>query len=133
MSSTAGGALLVMALTLACCGSSGSSAEGTEGTEGTGVRGRVLDETCFGPCAPGTTTRLYSGEASVSVKRLPGRHRVATAIVDEGRFRKRLDPGRYRLRARIADPCWESDPTKVRVRPGQFKRAKLLVRNDCVR
>jgi hypothetical protein len=127
MGRAAGATVLVVALALACCGSSAGRAEGS------GIRGRVLDETCLGPCAPGTTTRLYSGEASVSVRRLPGTHRVATATVDEGRFRERLDPGRYRLRARIADPCWESRPTKIRVRAGKFKRATLRVRNDCVR
>jgi len=102
-------------------------------SKGSGVKGRVVDATCYGPCVPGADPVPYSGEAEVVVRRRPRGRRVAALEVDESRYRKRLRPGRYRLEAEIDDPCWESRAKRVRVRRGEFRRVRLPVVNECIR
>jgi hypothetical protein len=108
-------------------------APATPTSKHSGVRGRVLDATCHGPCVPGADPVPYSGKAEVVVRRLPRGRRVAVLAVDQSRYRARLRPGRYRLRVAIDDRCWESEAKKVRVRRGQFERVGLRVVNECIR
>jgi hypothetical protein len=108
-------------------------APATTGSDASGVKGRVVDATCYGPCVPGADPVPYSGEAEVVVRRLPRGGRVAALQVEESRYRKRLRPGRYRLEVEIEGRCWEGEAKRVRVRRGEFKRARLRVVNECVR
>jgi hypothetical protein len=78
------------------------------------------------------TPQPYAGEARVVASRKRSGHRVAGVAVSDSRFRKRLDPGRYRLAVRIDDPCWESDPIEVTVRRDRFKRVRMIARNECI-
>jgi hypothetical protein len=103
---------------------------------GTGVRGRVIDVTCYGPCAVGSNPRPFEGEADVVVS-VPGiDEEVARTAVEKSRYRLALKPGVYKVRA-IAYPmqdslCWYGDPRRVRVDPGEVVRRRLTVENVCV-
>ena len=97
-----------------------------------GVRVRILDATCLGPCSPGTNPRPFEGTAEVVITRTRTDRRVASPLVTDGRLRKKLPPGRYSLVAQIEDPCWISQPNDVRVRPNRFARARLIVENGCI-
>lgn len=103
----------------------------------TGIRGRVIDETCYGPCSPGTNPRPFAGEADIIVRSLPDREIVARVPVVESRFRVGLAPGSYRVRV-IPYPdepqlnCWEGSRRRVRVDKGEVERIKLTVVNGCV-
>jgi hypothetical protein len=101
-----------------------------------GVKVRILDTTCYGPCVVDQTEfPLYDGEATVIVRKLATGPRVAAIAVYDGRARKRLAPGRYELEARIAEsrrPCWEGDTATVRVREARFARVRLRVANTCI-
>jgi hypothetical protein len=108
-------------------------APATTGSKGSGVKGRVIDATCYGPCIPGADPVPYSGEADVVIRRLPRGRRVAELQVDESRYRKRLRPGRYRLEADVEDRCWEGEAKRVRVRRGKFTRVRLPLVNECIR
>jgi hypothetical protein len=108
-------------------------APATTAAKGSGIKGRVVDATCYGPCVPGADPAPYSGEAEVVVRRLPRGRRVAELEVDESRYRKRLRPGRYRLEAEIEGRCWEGQAKRVRVRRGEFTRVRLPVVNECIR
>jgi hypothetical protein len=105
----------------------------TTASKGSGVKGRVVDVTCYGPCVPGADPVPYSGDAEVVVRRLPRGRRVAKLQVEESRYRKRLRPGRYRLEVEIDDRCWQSWAKSVRVRRGEFKWVRLRVVNECIR
>jgi hypothetical protein len=101
-----------------------------------GVRGRVIDVTCYGPCAVGTNPRPFEGEADVVVT-IPGTgEEVARTAVSKSRYRLAVNPGIYRIRA-IPYPmqdslCWYGDPRRVRVDPGEIERRRLKVENVCV-
>lgn len=118
-----------VAATIAAALSCGSPAAGSDAD---GVKGRVLDVTCYGPCTPETTDpRLYEGEATIVIRRLPQDRRVASEMLEDGRFRTQLRPGRYRLTVEIADPCWRGDSKKAEVVAG-FERVRLEVYNGCI-
>lgn len=98
---------------------------------GSWIEGRILDTTCVGPCSPQSGDwPPYVGPAEVTIRRL-SRGRVATVVAEDGRFHIRVGPGRYQVRARIDDPCWEGDAELVRVRH-QDVRVELLVYNRCI-
>jgi hypothetical protein len=126
MNRPASAAPIVAVLVVAACAGAAQAAEHS------GVKGRVFDVTCRGPCAPEIDPEPYAGEAGIAVRRRGGTYWVA-ATVEDGRFRAALRPARYRLVAQIDDPCWESQAAKVRVKPGKFKRKRLYVTNVCVR
>ena len=97
-----------------------------------GIEGRILDTTCRGPCSPGTVEpRPYRGPAEVVI-RTRDRGQAATVATEDGRFRKRLRPSRYRLHAVIDDPCWESDAVELKVHRDEFEQVRLLALNTCV-
>lgn len=120
------GAVAVAALALGAVAPLASDAKHS------GVKGRILDATCRGPCGSVADPRPYLGEATVAVRRRGGTYRDA-ADVHASRFRVPLRPGRYRIIARISDPCWESATVRAHVRRGKFKRRQVFVQNTCVR
>ncbi len=101
-----------------------------------GIKGRVIDLTCYGPCAVGSNPRPFEGEADVVVS-VPGTgQEVARTTVSKSRYRLAVKPGVYRVRA-IAYPmqdslCWYGEPRRVRVDPGELERRRLTVENVCV-
>lgn len=101
-----------------------------------GVRGRVIDVTCYGPCAVGSNPRPFEGEADVVVT-IPGTgEEVARTTVKKSRYRVAVMPGIYKIRA-IPYPmqdslCWFGDPRRVRVDQGGIERRRLKVEDICV-
>jgi hypothetical protein len=110
-----------------------AAAPATTASKGSGVKGRVVDATCYGPCVPGADPVPYSGKAEVVIRRLPRGGRVAELQVAESRYRKRLRPGRYLLEVEVEGRCWEGEAKRVRVHRGEFTRARLAVVNECIR
>jgi hypothetical protein len=105
-----------------------------EASADSGIRGRVLDATCYGPCTPSADPEPYRGEATITVRRLPERELVRTREPgDEGRFRARV-PARhaYRVRVKVGARCWQGDAERVWVHVGEFERVRLTVTNICV-
>jgi hypothetical protein len=119
--------LLVAALTLLLPAAAAGAAD-------SGVKVRVVDVSCLGPCSPtASPPRTYGGEATIVVKRSASGRRVASEEVDDGRVREGLRPGDYRVRVKIEDPCWSEDAKPVTVTPGDFVRVVLEVGNTCIR
>jgi hypothetical protein len=105
-------------------------------SEGTGIKGVVLDTTCYGPCrVPPPPPPRYTGDGLiVTVRSLPDRDLVAKLHPKDGRFRVETPPGTYRVRARIGrEPnCWQGEARRVEVRKGDFTRVRLHVYNACI-
>lgn len=100
-----------------------------------GVKVRIVDTSCYGPCVEGAEHPLFQGEATVTIRDLGIDRRVAKVTVDDGRFRKRLRPGRYLLKPAVVEPgrrCYEGETDEVRLRGGGFERARLEVFNTCI-
>ena len=98
-----------------------------------GIKGRVLDATCLGPCAPASQgPRPYGGEATIVVRSDENGDRVAADEVDHSRFRAGLAPGDYRVRVKIEDPCWVEQKREVTVPAGEFVRVTFTVANGCI-
>jgi hypothetical protein len=104
--------------------------------EATGIRGVVLDATCYGPCRyPPPPLSPYTGPGlTVVVRSLPDNQLVAKLHPVKGRFATKLAPGSYRLKARVGQEpsCWRGEARKVRVLSEQVTRVRLRVANACV-
>jgi hypothetical protein len=104
--------------------------------EATGIRGVVLDATCYGPCRyPPPQLPPYTGPGlMVMVRHLPDSHLVAKLHPDGGYFAVTLAPGWYRLKARVGQEpsCWWGEARKVEVVSGQLARVRLRVANTCI-
>jgi hypothetical protein len=99
----------------------------------TALAGRVVDVTCYGPCTPESDPRPYTGPAEIVIRARDG-DRVATVPTEDGRFRKRVAPGRYRVTVKIAGPCWEGERRlPARVARGEVERVRPAVENVCIR
>jgi hypothetical protein len=107
-------------------------------TTASGISGVVLNATCPGPCSvPPKPLPPYQGDnLVVTIKKLPERILVARLRPTDGTFGIELDPGLYRVRARIKEQaqfsCWEGSHRKVEVFEGMISRVRLRVTNICV-
>ncbi len=119
------GLVLLSAMALLCAAPAGAA--------GARVAVRVLDATCFGPCTAEGERRPYAGPGRVIVKRTRGGRRVAREGLEDGLARAVLAPGSYRVRVKIADPCWGEDAKRVSIKAGERERVRLVVANDCIR
>jgi hypothetical protein len=105
---------------------------------GSGIKGVVLNSTCPGPCvSPSPPPPRYTGgDLTVKLRRLPGGELVGKRHPDDGHFRFKASPGRYRIRAIVRDQnqpsCWEGEAKRVKVIAGVFTRVRLHVSNTCV-
>jgi hypothetical protein len=104
----------------------------------TGIRGVVLDATCYGPCRyPPEPLSPYTGPGlTVAVRSLPDNRLVMRLHPKDGRFAVRVAPGSYRLKARVRQghpPCWQGEAKQVKVLSGQVSRVRLRVANTCIR
>lgn len=100
------------------------------------VDGRIIDVTCYGPCAPGTNPRPFEGHVDVVVTDRKTGQQVARVSVKGSRYSLIVPPGRYRI---VAVPlpeqdsnCWQGDPRRLHVVAGQSERRRLKVENVCV-
>ncbi len=105
--------------------------------EATGIRGVVLDATCYGPCRyPPQPLSPYAGPGlTVAVRSLPDNQLVAKLHPTDGRFAIKLAPGWYRLKARVGQEpsCWRGEARKAQVVSGELTRVRLRVANECIR
>jgi hypothetical protein len=113
-----------------------------------GIKGVVLNNTCYGPCAqPAPPAPAYTGsDLTVTVTRVADGALVGTQSPSDGHFRFRLKRGLYRVTAAIAPTpqpgpvqpqamppsCWQGDSQEARVYRHRFTRVVLYVGNVCV-
>ncbi|MEJ7876914.1 MAG: hypothetical protein WKF62_09655 [Solirubrobacterales bacterium] len=100
------------------------------------AHGRIIDVTCFGPCAPGTNPRSFEGTADVVATDPTTGVQVGRVSVKGSRYRLPLPPGRWRIVA-VAYPeqdpnCWQGNPRRVRIVTDEEVRRRLKVENTCV-
>jgi hypothetical protein len=126
-----------VALVLAACSACAVLAPASGAGGGTGIRGVVLNATCYGPCRyPPPPPSPYTGTGlGVKVRSLPTNELVARLHPADGRFAVKLSPGWYRLKARVdqAPPCWRGEARRAQVADGQLTRVRLRVANECIR
>jgi hypothetical protein len=99
----------------------------------TGIRGRVFDTSCYGPCSTHQEPSLYTGDGlTVRVKTWPDREVVAVLHPRDGRFRVAEPPGSYVVRASVRDECWRGERKRVQVVAGAVAHIRLHVQNACI-
>jgi hypothetical protein len=121
-------------LTLALLGPIGVAAvpAGAAG-EPSGVRGVVLNTTCYGPCQAGQEPQPYQGSGlTVVVRRVSTGEVLRRLTPEHGRFSTRLGPGAYRVVAKVKGDCWDGESKRVGVRAHEFTRVELHVGNSCI-
>jgi hypothetical protein len=125
-----------------------------------GVKGVVLDATCYGPCAvPAPPQPVYTGAVTIQVRGLDGAT-VASQPASAGHFRIQLRPGSYDVAsvpptptppppcqpqpetvcplvagpepAVIIAPCETGETQRVEVRHHRFAPVQLHVQNTCI-
>jgi hypothetical protein len=122
-----------------------------------GVKGVVLDSTCYGPCAePPPPPPTYSGSVTITARRASDGSLVASRETSDGHFRIRLRRGQYDVSAvppnpppcqpqpgqvcpagvgaqpAVIAPCMTGETRRVRVRRHRFTHVELHVANVCV-
>ena len=122
-----------------------------------GVKGVVLDSTCYGPCAePPPPAPAYSGLVTITASRASDGTLVASREISDGHFRIRLRRGQYDVSAvppnpspcqpqpgqvcpagagaqsAVIAPCMTGETKRVRVRRHRFTHVELHVANVCV-
>jgi hypothetical protein len=147
--------LIVLAsLTLLVAG----SAEAKKRHKPSGVKGMVLDASCYGPCIePPPPQPVYSGPVTVTLRRASDGAVVASREVSEGHFRFRLKRGLYDVSsvppnppnppicppgyvciqggspsAVMIAPCLAGETKRVQVRRHRFSQVELRVTNVCI-
>ena len=124
---------LAGALAIALLGAVGPAAAGQAQPPDGGVRGVVLDTTCYGPCQVDQQPEPYRGTGlTVSIRRVSTGELVRRLKPADGRFGTRIRPGAYRVIAWIDDDCWEGEAKRVGVKAHQFTRVELHVGNRCI-
>ncbi len=99
----------------------------------TGIKGRVFDTSCYGPCSTNQKPTPYTGDGlTVTVKTWPDRAVVAVLHSKEGRFRVAEPPGAYVVRARVRGECWHGERKRVEVVDGAIAHVRLHVQNVCI-
>jgi hypothetical protein len=123
-----------------------------------GIKGVVLNSTCYGPCAePPPPEPLYTGAVTITVVRVADGTTVASQAIDDGYFRLRLKRGTYDVSSvppnppspqpcppgqvcalngaqssAIIAPCLQGETKRVQVRRRHFTRVELHVANVCI-
>jgi hypothetical protein len=101
-----------------------------------GIKGVVLDATCYGPCRypPGSLPPYTGPGLTVAIRTVDGKL-VARLHPNDGRFAVAERPGTYRVRARVdTDPsCWRGEVKTVTVQSGSMTGVRLHVTNECIR
>lgn len=75
----------------------------------------------------------YAGDAATVLVRRAGSARVLGRVpVEDGHFTAHLAPGRYVLRAHVAEPCWTGNRQVVEVEAKRWVPLVLRVADGCV-
>jgi hypothetical protein len=124
--------------------------------KGSGVKGVVLDSTCYGACAePRPPEPVYAGSVTIEVRRIDGTA-VASRTISDGHFRVRLRRGAYDVssvppspspqpcppgqacplgagaRPAVITQCLQGETKRIKVRRHRFTRVELHVSNTCI-
>jgi hypothetical protein len=84
-----------------------------------GVKGVVLDATCYGPCAvPAPPQPVYTGAVTIEVRRPSDGAMVASQAISDGHFRIGLAPGSYQVASVPPNPTPQPAPQPCP--PGEF-------------
>jgi hypothetical protein len=76
---------------------------------------------------------LYEGTAATVLVRRAGTAKVLGRVpVEAGRFTAHLAPGRYVLRAHVAEPCWSGNRQVVEIEASRWVPLVLKVSDGCV-
>jgi len=108
---------------------------GAGAKEATGIKGVVLNATCYGPCRyPPKPLPPYTGPGlTVTVRSLPDHRLIAKLHPDDGHFGVKAPPGRYRVKATVGESsCWRGETKTVKVLSGEVAQVRLHVTNACV-
>ena len=123
-----------------------------------GVKGVVLDASCYGACVePPPPEPVYSGAVTVTVSRPSDGSVVASQAVSDGHFRMRVKRGTYDVSSVppnppscqptpttvcpleagppsdvVIAPCVQGETKRVQVRRHRFTRVELHVTNVCI-
>ena len=122
-----------------------------------GIKGVVLDTTCYGPCAyPPPPSPRYTGPVTITVQRASNAALVASREASDGRFRIRVKRGRYDVSAVLPNPpscqpqpgqvcpaaagaqraviapCMTGETKRIQVRRHRFTHVELHVQNTCI-
>jgi hypothetical protein len=123
-----------------------------------GVKGVVLDASCYGACVePPPPDPIYSGAVTVTVSRASDGSVVASQAVSDGHFRIRVKRGVYDVSSVppnpptcqptpttvcpldtgppsdvMIAPCLQGETKRVQVRRHRFTRVELHVTNVCI-
>jgi hypothetical protein len=122
-----------------------------------GVKGVVLNSTCYGACAePPPPPPPYTGPVTITVRRASDGALVATRDINDGYFRIRVKRGQYDVSAvppnppscqpqpgqvcpaeggaqpAVIAPCMTGETKRVQVRRHRFTHVELHVQNTCI-
>jgi hypothetical protein len=122
-----------------------------------GIKGVVLDSTCYGPCAePAPPAPTYTGPVTITARRASDGSLVASREISDGHFRIRLRRGQFDVSAVPPNPpacqpqpgqvcpastgaqpaviaqCMTGETKRVRVRRHRFTHVELHVQNTCI-
>jgi hypothetical protein len=121
-----------------------------------GVKGVVLDSTCYGACpVPRPPEPVYKGSVTIEVRRADGTE-AARKVITDGQFKLRVKPGIYdvssvppssspqpcptgqacpyerQARPAVIAQCLQGETKRVRVRRHRFRHVDLHVTNTCI-
>jgi hypothetical protein len=122
-----------------------------------GVKGVVLNATCYGPCAePPPPEPVWQGTVTITVSRASDGMQVASQGTSDGHFRLRVKRGLYNVTSvppnpptcqptpetvcplaggaqpAIIAPCLTGETKQVQVTRHRFTRVELHVQNTCI-
>jgi hypothetical protein len=123
-----------------------------------GVKGVILNSTCFGPCVdPPPPQSAYNGPVTVAVHRASDGALVASRATSDGRFKIRLKRGLHDVSSvppnaptcqptpdtvcpaqggspskEVIVPCLAGETKRVQVKRHRFTYVELHVQNVCV-
>jgi hypothetical protein len=104
------------------------------------LRGKVLNDTCYGPCVVDQQYPPYTGEGlRVGIREARSGNLVKVLHPTDGTFRASVPRGRYLVRASVVGQegpgnynCWQGDSQTVRVPAGKTTAVELTVTNTCI-
>jgi hypothetical protein len=128
-----------------------------KGKRHSGVKGVVLNTTCYGACAePPPPAPTYTGPVTITARRVSDGRLVASRETSDGHFRFRVKRGRYDVsvvppnppscqpqpgqvcpadgsaQPAVITPCMSGETKRVQVRRHGFTRVELHVANACI-